>query len=159
MGTEIERKFLVKTSELPEQLFAYPFREIIQGYLLNTPAVRVRMFITDGKGQGFITIKGPGLLKRKEFEFRIPHDMALALLQLAVRRSGVIHKMRYQIGRWEVDQFYDDHFPLWLAEIELDRETEKFGSPAFVGKEVTYDKRYGNVSLARDGLPHDHVQE
>ena len=39
---EIERKFLIKREQLPENLENFPFRRIEQGYLCTDPVVRIR---------------------------------------------------------------------------------------------------------------------
>jgi adenylate cyclase len=161
MATEIERKFLVKTSNLPDDLSVFPMSNIRQGYLLTKPVVRARTRIRWVQSdyptrEGFITIKGSGLIKRLEFEFRIPFWFASWLISLC---SLVISKDRFELGRWEVDRFDGTSPENWLAEIELDSESERFGMPTFVGREVTYDKRYNNMTLSKDGFPSDHVQE
>ena len=40
------------------------------------------------------------------------------------------------------------HGDLWLAEIELSDERERFERPAWLGEEVTADPAYANSSLA-----------
>lgn len=141
MGVEIERKFLVKAELLPELLAP---DSIEQGYLSSKPTVRVRLRTSpDGARSGFLTIKGPGLISRAEFEYAIPPDDALALLALCSTR---LSKERHLLGRWEIDWF--PALRLWLAEIELSREDEPFERPAFLGLEVSADPRYGNASLA-----------
>ena len=39
---EIERKFLIKRENLPENLEQYPSKVIEQGYLCTEPVVRIR---------------------------------------------------------------------------------------------------------------------
>lgn len=39
---EIERKFLIKKENLPENLASYPCHRIEQGYLCTSPVVRIR---------------------------------------------------------------------------------------------------------------------
>ena len=142
MAVEIERKFLVREARLPK--LEAP-DELVQGYLSVKPAVRVRVRTApSGKRSARLTIKGKGLRSRAEFEYPIPIADADALLKLCKRS---LTKRRYQLGRWEIDEFTDRE--LWLAEIELEGEYEKFERPAWLGEEVTDDPSYSNSMLAR----------
>jgi len=143
MGIEIERKFLVLKSALPELPQG---DELEQGYLSVDPAVRVRLVARpDGTRHAALTIKGKGLLTRAEFEYPIPAADAEALLRLCTRS---LRKVRRSIGPFVVDHFKDRD--LWLAEIELESEGETFDRPAWLGEEVTQDPRYSNTRLAEE---------
>ena len=50
---------------------------------------------------------------------------------------------------WEVDVFHGANEGLILAEIELSREDEPFDRPAWLGEEVTGDRRYYNSMLTK----------
>lgn len=39
---EIERKFLIRKDDLPQDLASYPCHRIEQGYLCTSPVVRIR---------------------------------------------------------------------------------------------------------------------
>lgn len=165
MGTEIERKFLIDpyqflTSEvIPRGLANICVKQITQGYLSRKPAVRVRHSeeqpIGGSAPEGFVTIKGSGNVTRGEWEYSIPAADALEMMALC---SSVLHKIRYTLPvtepgfthlKWEVDQFHDKGLDgLWVAEIELSRPDEQFPKPVWLGKEVSEDSRYSNVSLA-----------
>ena len=148
---EIERKFLV-TSELFKKE-AFVQNRIAQGYLSSVPGRTVRVRI---KGDmGFLTIKGASNetgLSRFEWEKEIPLNEAKALLQLC--EEGVIEKTRFEVKMgshtFEIDEFYGENQGLILAEIELNSETEAFEKPAWLGKEVTNDKRYYNSYLSKN---------
>ncbi|GAC1347625.1 MAG: CYTH domain-containing protein [Myxococcales bacterium] len=148
MGVEIERKFLVRADLLP----ALPAPlELTQGYLSTAPAVRVRLAVApDGTRSGELTIKGPGLVSRAEFNYPLPPPDADELLGLCGRS---LRKRRHRLGRWEIDLFPDHPGPgggvLWLAEIELKAENEPFDRPPWLGPEVTHDPSYANAALAR----------
>lgn len=142
MGTEIERKFLVRAERLPADLPEPD--ELEQGYLSTEPTVRVRLVSRpDGTRHAELTIKGPGLLTRAEFNYPLPAADAEALLRLCGRS---LRKRRRRLGRWELDHFRDRE--LWLAEIELSDEREAFERPPWLGAEVTDDPAYSNSRLA-----------
>ncbi len=149
MHVETERKFLV---EGEFKSLATHSSRIRQGYIASGKGRTVRVRTRSGKG--FLTIKGPsadGGLSRLEFETEISLDDALSLLWLC--EPGLIDKTRYLIpstdGRhtWEVDEFHGENEGLLLAEIELESGDEGFEKPAFVGQEVTGDRRYYNSHL------------
>jgi adenylate cyclase len=148
MAQEIERKFLV-VGDFKSQ--SYSCSRIRQGYICNSPTVRVRI-----RGdKGFLTIKGPSDaagLSRYEFEKEITLDEAEHLFRLC--QPGVIDKTRYLVrsGKhiFEVDEFYGDNEGLVIAEVELSAEDEPYVKPDFIGEEVTGDRRYYNSHLRRN---------
>ena len=79
----------------------------------------------------------------------------LAELLLRLCEPGMIDKTRWLVpagdGRhtWEVDEFHGDNDGLVMAEVELQSEDEPYVRPAFVGQEVTGDRRYYNGHLSR----------
>ena len=54
---------------------------------------------------------------------------------------------------WEVDEFFGDNAGLVVAEIELQDEAQAFERPAWLGAEVTDDKRYLNSNFVGAALP------
>jgi adenylate cyclase len=154
MPHEIERKFLVRTDALPPAARTGGAR-YAQGYLSTDPSVRVRL--ADGGTPGaraWITIKGPGLRTRSEFEYAIPASDAEALLGLCrVSLTKIRRELHIGAHVWEVDEFTGAHAGLWLAEVELDDESERFEAPSWLGREVTEDPRYTNSALATAGTP------
>ena len=147
MGKEIERKFLVDKSRLPNNLEGTKYT---QGYISITDSGIVRVRI---KGDiAVITIKSAGLgISRDEFEYQIPMDDAKSLLELF--NDGVIYKTRYDIvyegKKWEIDQFHKENEGLWIAEIELQVENESFEIPKWVLEEVTGNEKYYNSYLSK----------
>lgn len=152
MHFEIERKFLV-VGEFKNQ--AYSHTHIRQGYIASGNGRTVRVRIRDDKG--FLTIKGPSGkagLSRYEFEREILLQDAQDLMQIC--EPGIIDKTRYLvkspdgIHTWEVDEFYGDNEGLIMAEIELGAEDEAFLKPAFIGREVTGDRRFYNSHMRKN---------
>lgn len=145
MAIEIERKFLV-TGDAWRSGHATRYR---QGYLNRDKERTVRVRIAADKA--FLTIKGISSgASRAEFEYEIPVADAEQLLLLC--DGPLIEKTRYVIAHegmtWEVDEFHGSNDGLVVAEIELQSETQDFSKPAWVGLEVTHEKRYFNSSLA-----------
>lgn len=150
-GLEIERKFLVKTNDYKR--LATSSSRICQGYICSQRGRTVRVRIRDGRG--YLTIKGPsdiGGLARYEFEKEISLDEAQHLMKFC--EPGVIDKTRYLVpsGKhtFEVDEFYGENAGLIMAEVELASEDEAFEKPAFIGQEVTGDRRYYNSCLLKN---------
>ena len=150
MANDIERKFLVN-GEFRQ--FSTAETRIVQGYLSSVPERTVRIRIKGDKG--FITIKGIGNesgATRYEWEKEIPVSDAKELLSLC--EPGVIDKTRFLVKHgehtFEVDEFYGENEGLTVAEIELDSEDEEFDRPAWLGAEVTGDRKYYNSMLMKN---------
>ena len=151
MALEIERKFLVLDDSFKHEAFSSS--HIRQGYICSERGRTVRIRIRDK--QAFITIKGPsadGGLSRYEFEQEIPLNDGEQLLKLC--DAGIIDKRRYLVrsGKhtFEVDEFFGDNEGLIMAEVELSAPDEAYEKPAFIGQEVTGDRRYYNSQLRRN---------
>lgn len=147
MGTEIERKFLVMSDAWRAE--AGPGTRLRQGYLhAGTPVVRIRQ----AGSLAFLTIKGPGLLARAEYEYPIPVEDAEAMLA-SLCPPPIIDKTRYRLIyeglNWEIDEFAGHLAGLVLAEIELESPGQPYMRPAWLGLEVTDDLRYQNSALSR----------
>ena len=147
---EIERKFLVTSNDFISQ--STRVQSIVQGYLNLHPDRAVRIRIQDDKGM--LTIKGKSNqsgTSRFEWEQTIPVEEAQKLLLLI--EGNLIEKKRHLIPVknhcFEVDVFKGTHQGLVLAEIELNHENESFEKPTWLGKEVTGNPAYYNVSLAK----------
>lgn len=147
MGIEIERKFLLLNDSWRQ--LGTPIH-YAQGYLVADGQRTVRVRVA-GK-EGFITIKGRSEgISRKEFEYQIPVNEALELMDLSV--ASIIEKYRTKVlfeGKiWEIDEFEGDNKGLIMAEIELKSEDESFAIPPWISSEVTGDYRYFNSYLSR----------
>ena len=148
MGTEIERKFLLRGDAWRAQGQPVLLR---QGYL-SSVAERVVRVRVEGE-QAMLTIKGRSVgAARGEWEYPIPlADAEQFLAQLC--EQPIIEKYRRRIEfdgmTWEVDEFLGVNAGLVVAEIELTAEDQAFSTPDWIGAEVTDDARYFNANLIR----------
>ena len=151
-GLEIERKFLIRKGGSWKDA-AFSSSHIKQGYMpCESATVRVRT----RDDRSWLTIKSHSDragLSRYEFEKEISNDEAQHLFELC--RGGVIDKCRWLVKSpdgqhtFEVDEFFGENEGLVVAEVELGSEDETFERPAWLGEEVTGDRRYYNSSLTK----------
>ena len=146
MAKEIERKFLV-AGDYKQAAVSSSY--IVQGYIGRTPSLTFRIRLRDERG--YLTVKGrtdEAGMSRDEWEYEIPAADARELL---AHSGGTIEKRRYMVpaGRhtFEVDEFFGANKGLTMAEVELSSPDEAFERPAWLGDEVTGDKRYYNSQL------------
>lgn len=148
MGTEIERKFLVRDDTWRDAVISST--RIMQGYLTDGGTAVVRARVRGDRG--YLTVKGMTTgVTRAEYEYEIPADDARAMLD-TLAQGPVIDKVRHLIPvaghTWELDVFAGANDGLVMAEIELRSAEEPFERPAWAGAEVSDDARYFNVNLA-----------
>jgi CYTH domain-containing protein len=148
---EIERKFLIKMLP-PEILRARHFR-LAQGYLANETGGRHVRLRKKGRTLSLTFKVGRGVA-REEREIRLSPKQ-FAVLWPATR-SRRLHKTRYEIPwknlKIEVDIYHGRNHGLMVAEVEFPNHASrrKFKPPRWFGREVTGEKRYSNVRLARE---------
>lgn len=150
MGVEVERKFLV-TGESWRAGVTSSTR-IVQGYLTRNDTATVRVRVAGERA--YLTIKGRSSgIARSEFEYEIPRDDALAMLE-ELAQDPLVDKVRNLVpvgGHvWEVDVFVGANAPLVMAEVELAAPDESFVRPEWAGPDVSDDPRYFNVHLSRE---------
>ena len=142
---ETERKFLVRRRDWGPPRSALALR---QGYLMTAAgrSLRIRQ-----KGDSFLlTFKADrDGASRYEFEYEVPADDGRALLALCDRAP--IEKERLEVAHgdhvWEIDVFCGANAGLVIAEVELDGPHDTPLLPAWLGPEVTHDKRFTNAAL------------
>ncbi len=147
---EIERKFLIKKEQLPENLSQYPCLHIEQGYLCTEPVVRIRR----QNDEYYLTYKSKGLLSREEYNLPLTED---AYYHLKEKADGiVICKDRYVIPEKdglsiELDIFHEAYEGLLLAEVEFSSEeaAKSYLPPVWFGEDVTYSSKYHNSTLSK----------
>jgi CYTH domain-containing protein len=145
MGSEIERKYLVRGDEWRKLGQGVRYR---QGYLSTVKERTVRVRAVGERA--FLTIKGVTVgTTRREFEYGIPAADAAVLFELC--EQPLIEKVRYEIPFggviWEVDEFEGANLGLIIAERELSSEEEQVELPPWIGEEVSGDPRYYNSNL------------
>lgn len=155
MPKEIERKFLVADDGWRE--FARPGKALRQAIIFSegNRSIRIRT-LSDSEAR--LTLKiGINGMARHEFEYDVPIEDAKELLDLA--NGGHIAKTRYNVEHgghvWEVDVYEGELEGLVVAEVELSSEREEPALPAWLGREVTGDRRFSNQALAEGSLGKD----
>ncbi len=164
MAYEIERKFLIEYPDVNE-LEAYPNStksEIAQTYLLTDDGFtsRVRKRTTNGATKYIFTEKKRvNDVKCIENEREITEEEYDNQLKLADPERRTVEKTRYCLpyGGRVVEI---DIYPFWtdraIAEVEMEDENETVRLPGFIKviREVTAEKAYKNVALAKE-IPSD----
>lgn len=147
MATEIERKFLVVGDAWRRRIVRT--EAMRQGYLSSADRCSVRVRIQGD--EAFLNIKEAVMgRERLEFDYGIPVEDAVEMLE-RFSAGPVIDKTRYFVDdggvTFEVDVFHGDNAGLVVAELELDAVDAPVPRPDWLGREVTEEKRYYNVSL------------
>ncbi len=154
MATEIERKFLL--DEPPTQLEGLAGKRIEQGYLAYADGVEVRLRREEDRH--LLTVKRGHGEVREEVEF--PLDPRVFEALWPVTESRRLGKTRYLVPleeglEAEVDLYEGELAGLVTAEVEFgsERQSRSFQPPAWLGEEISGDRRYSNQSLALEGAP------
>ena len=155
-NVEIERKFLVKKSDLNFNLSKYKHSNIAQGFIYLKPAIRIRK--SDDKYFLTIKTKPPKKLNvkndlaRTEYEIEIPKKCYNYLLKCC--KGRIIKKTRYYIPYKhyiiEIDVFKGELKGLIYAEVEFNSVAEamKFKKLKWFFKDVTGIEKYKNTQLS-----------
>jgi adenylate cyclase len=148
---EIERKFLIR--HLPVQILRSRHFRLAQGYLANEAGgrhVRLRK-----KGQTpTLTFKVGRGSSREEREIRLSTKQFSTLWPAT--RGRRLRKTRYEVPwkrlKIEIDIYHGRNHGLMVAEVEFPNQSScrNFKPPRWFGREVTGEKRYSNVRLARE---------
>ena len=147
MAIEIERKFLTRSESWRDQVERR--LEIVQGYLHRDASSAIRVRISNDSAHINIKQTNDGI-HRLEYEYDIPTIDAREMLQ-RLAMAPLIEKTRHEVRvgshLWEIDEFHGDNAGLVVAEIELAAADEAFQRPAWLGDEVSDDRRYFNSNL------------
>lgn len=153
MGTEIERKFLVREDWSPPR--DAESKQIRQGYLTDSSSsTEVRMRAHGDRK--LMTVKrdrsAVGTRVRDEVEFPVPDDVFDDLWRLTEGQR--VAKVRYSVPVGDhvasVDVYQDRTDGLRVVEVEFEDEdaAAAFQAPSWFGPDVTGDPRYANRLLA-----------
>jgi adenylate cyclase len=148
MGIEIERKFLLASEAWRARVSRRCAMR--QGYLAGEGA-RSSMRVRLEDDEAHLNIKAAVIgSARAEYDYVIPADDAREILRTLC--VGRLEKTRHYVAQgdltWEIDEFIGDNAGLVVAEIELTSVDQVFERPAWLGREVTDDRRYYNHHLA-----------
>ena len=155
MGTEIERKYLVKKAEWRSHLQELQKNSSVigekycQGYIPTNNGTTVRLRRVGDRGYLTIKSKTEGYTC-SEFEYPIPVEDAKEMLKNLCLKP-LIEKIRYKLKEkfvWEVDEFLGENKGLIIAEVELESEDQQIDIPDWIDREVN-DKKYFNSSLIK----------
>lgn len=154
---EIERKWLININDIPYDLSKYEHFDIEQAYISFKPTIRIRKIINTN--EYILTTKSSSNdngLSRQEYEINISQDEYDKLLN---KIDGIVlKKTRYKIKEndliMEIDIFHDEYEGLAYMEIEFNsvQEAKAYKQPSFVMKELTYDCKFSNASLAKRNI-------
>lgn len=157
MAVEIERRWLVLATAVPQAVRGLQPQRIRQGYLTalgDLPVVRVRVIDSQEQSRAIQTAKAArpdGLPGMEEVEFSIPLDKGHELMALA---RAQLEKSRYVLPAedglaWELDQFHGEVLDgLCIAELELPSLEHPVQVPDWFGPEVTGQHGLSNLALA-----------
>ncbi len=151
---EIERKFAI--ADLPKNLENYEKEELEQGYLCIKPTVRIR------KSNEEYTLnykwKQKGIQEKlaiQNIEYTMPLTKENYEILLKKIENNLIKKDRYKIPIndglvAEVDIFHGNLEGLCFAEVEFPNLeiAENFQKPDWLGKDISFDKRFDNTLLS-----------
>ena len=149
MTLEIERRFLIKNDQWKEFVTHKIFIE--QGYLSNNLEdwiIRIRF---NGKNFKIAIKKHIKNFTNYEYEYSIPTiegEKIMSLLKSTIKKERFFLEVNQR--NWIIDCFQEENFPLQIAEIELNAETEKVIIPSFLSKEITGLKNFTNLSLSKN---------
>lgn len=150
MAIEIERKFLLKNDSWKDFVKDSVKIEQYYIYINGKDQIRIRKM-----GNNYYLTKKTGIknsnVSRNEIEKQISEITFNELVEFAISK---ISKVRHFIPlnkkehRYvEIDVYSNG---LVTAEIELINENEIISLPSFLGKDITDDDTYSNISLSKN---------
>ncbi len=147
MNKEIERKFIVTMEDFLNICQKHKYNHLKQGYITIGAGFHTRIRIVDEK-TAILCSKVNKVGYREEYEQEIDIEHGQLLYKNAQK---VLEKCRVSITvnglHWDIDNFFNDN--KIVAEVEYPTVGQYIHLPEWVGKEVTDDKEYSNIRLAR----------
>ena len=154
---EIERKWLIDINNIPYDLNSYEHLDIKQAYISFSPTIRIRKI--ENKNEHILTIKSSSIdggLSRQEYEIAISQKQYEYLL--TKKEGNILSKTRYIVPienhKMEIDIFHEtlEGFAYMEIEFENQAQANAYIAPNWTIKELTYDSRYSNASLASGNI-------
>lgn len=147
MGKEIERKFLIQ-GKIPLELGEPTL--IKQGYIFAEKGKHLRIRIV--KNAAILGLKYTEGLVRDEFEYNIPFEEGMEMYKKCEMK---VEKIRFSVKHEGF--FYDlDFFPNNIRYMEVEFPTKEdstaFIKPEWLGKEITGESEYSNITLSKQKL-------
>lgn len=149
MAKEVERKFLLD-KHIPLKFHETKF--IKQGYIFLDKNKQLRIRVIGE--QSFICLKYTKNITRDEYEYEVPLNDGKEMLS---KCEYVIEKYRSTFKPENMNYSIDiDTYPhgITVAEVEFENETDSknFEPLEWFGKEITGNKTYSNITLAKKNL-------
>jgi len=147
---EKEKKYLLK--HLPEHVHSTFYKVIKQAYLMLEDGKQLRVRIVDDK-EAFICFKiHLNSSHKNEFEYPIPLNDAFELWDSTDIK---LIKKRYSFEMWKLHYDLDIYENgLQIIEVEYQDEKDLVNLGKFCGIEITGEKEYSNIWLAKNVLKH-----
>jgi CYTH domain-containing protein len=152
---EIERKWLVDKVKVTDLLLkgSYVRRERLEQYYLNTIndewLIRLR---TEGN-KYFLTLKSKGLIAREELEYHIDmfdFEKSIKYAKSSLKKYRYVFPINVSMTKYAQIDVYDDYdFIICEVEFESEEEANAFIPPDWCIQDITNDKKYKNVNLAK----------
>src|ERR1043166_4364733 len=148
---EIERKFLIE--QLPVEVLRSRHFRLAQGYLANESGGRHVRLRNRGKTASLTFKVGRGSAREERAIRLSPKQFATLWPATRGRR---LRKTRYEVPwknlKIEIDIYHGRNHGLMVAEVEFPNHVScrRFKPPRWFGREITGEKRYSNVRLARE---------
>ncbi len=149
MKIEIERKFLVLNEGWRAETVGV--ERLRDGLLGESDSGKIRVRLADSYATLAVKSDYSGLARR-EFEYHIPRlDAEFMLATLC--GDFTVEKLRHRVihagCEWSVDVYEKKLASIVIAEIELEREDQKFPVPPWLGREVSGDPRFHKRAMIR----------
>ena len=162
MAKEIEYKFLVDKDLFMKEENKTKYLHSRQGYFdiadESVSSFRIALidhFYPQKWSDAILNIKGKRIgASRTEVETELKYEEGQQLFNMTKHR---VEKDRYKAPakasvdglKWEVDIYYEDNFPLAIAELEVPDENVTFEKPEWVLEDVTSKDIFYNAELAK----------
>jgi adenylate cyclase len=158
---EIETRWLVDISKLPQSLDSYPNKRLIAGYFRGAHDEKIRVRQEGNKyfkvikgprtDEGMVRDIGPGDIEITKEEFDTVWSRTEGKRLAKTRYYIPIDNLVIELDVY--DDFKDAGFYTVEVEFANSEDGKKFIPPVWFGREVTNEKGYSSRILASKGIP------